>query len=382
MGINPLGVAITPDGSKVLVSNRGAATLSVIATSTNTVTATVPVGSTPYGVAISASGTTAYVACAGAGSVSVVNLTTNTAGAPITVGAMPVGLSFTPGGGTLVVTNAMSGTVSVVDTGTATVTSTVPVGAQPLYVTAAYIEDQSLAVTTGSLPAPTVGTAYSGTPAVTGGTGPFTWAVSAGSLPAGLSLNASTGEVSGTPTAAGPASFTLQVTDSAGTTASKAYTFTVGQAAPPTPPPSPANLAVTVAPPPVGVVGAPYTAMMTATGGTGPYTWAVTGGTLPAGLTLNAATGKISGTATTAGTTTVTVRVTDTCGRTGERELSFTVRHPAPAGAVTTTGSASLPVTGVDTMTLTALGLLLITAGASLVTPVSRPSSSAERRRP
>ncbi|MEV4139156.1 hypothetical protein AB0J72_44205 [Dactylosporangium sp. NPDC049742] len=87
---------------------------------------------------------------------------------------MPVGLSFTPGGGTLVVTNAMSGTVSVVDTGTATVTSTVPVGAQPLYVTAAYIEDQSLAVTTGALPGASVGTAYSGTPAVTGGMGPFT----------------------------------------------------------------------------------------------------------------------------------------------------------------------------------------------------------------
>jgi hypothetical protein len=86
-----------------------------------------------------------------------------------------------------------------------------------------------LAVTTTSLPAGTVGSSYQATLAATGAWGSYSWALSAGSLPAGLSLNAQTGVISGTPTAAGTASLTLEVTGT-GTpvrTAGQTVTLTV-----------------------------------------------------------------------------------------------------------------------------------------------------------
>jgi len=74
-----------------------------------------------------------------------------------------------------------------------------------------------LAVTTSSLPGATVGTAYSQTLAASGGVPPYAWSVSNGILPDGLTLNASTGTISGTPTAAGTSSFTVMVQDSSAT---------------------------------------------------------------------------------------------------------------------------------------------------------------------
>jgi hypothetical protein len=78
-----------------------------------------------------------------------------------------------------------------------------------------------LTITTASLPGGTVATAYSATLAATGGTSPYTWSLSAGTLPAGLTLSQSTGVISGTPTAAGTASITVQCVDSTGTLAIK-----------------------------------------------------------------------------------------------------------------------------------------------------------------
>jgi uncharacterized repeat protein (TIGR01451 family) len=90
------------------------------------------------------------------------------------------------------------------------------------------VDPTSPVVSTASLADATIGQAYSATLAAAGGSGTYSsWAVSAGSLPAGLSLNSSTGVVSGTPTATGAASFTVTVTDSASRTGSKALTLTV-----------------------------------------------------------------------------------------------------------------------------------------------------------
>ncbi len=83
----------------------------------------------------------------------------------------------------------------------------------------------ALVITTAALPGGTQGTAYTATLAATGGTPPYTWSIASGTLPAGLTLNAGTGAISGTPTAAGTSNFTVQVTG--GETATRAFSITI-----------------------------------------------------------------------------------------------------------------------------------------------------------
>ena len=85
-------------------------------------------------------------------------------------------------------------------------------------------------ITTNSLPNGTVGTTYNQTLHASGGTAPYTWAITVGSLPAGLSLNTSTGVISGTPTTAQTSSFTVRVTDAAAKTDTKALAITIDPA--------------------------------------------------------------------------------------------------------------------------------------------------------
>lgn len=80
-----------------------------------------------------------------------------------------------------------------------------------------------LAITTTSLPGGSLNTPYSAALAATGGTTPYTWSLASGSLPVGLTLNGSTGVISGTPTAAGTATFTVQVVDSTGSLARRKF---------------------------------------------------------------------------------------------------------------------------------------------------------------
>jgi hypothetical protein len=92
-----------------------------------------------------------------------------------------------------------------------------------LTVTAA----STVQITTTSLPNGQVQAAYSATLQATGGTTPYTWSVLSGSLPAGLSLTAGSGAISGTPTTAGTSSFTIQVADSASSKASAGFSITI-----------------------------------------------------------------------------------------------------------------------------------------------------------
>lgn len=80
---------------------------------------------------------------------------------------------------------------------------------------------------TGTPPTATVGLDFSFTPTVTGGTPPYTFAVSAGTLPGGLTLDASTGELTGIPTAAADVDFTITVTDTDGNTADLAVSLSI-----------------------------------------------------------------------------------------------------------------------------------------------------------
>ena len=189
----------------------------------------------------------------------------------------------------------------------------------------------ALTITTTSLPDGTVGQDYSRPVQATGGTGAFTWTISAGSLPQNLNLNPSTGVIAGTPTAAGTSSFTVRV-ESGGQSDTQALSITINTTPPP---PNPPNITTTALPP--GTVGEPYNQPIQATGGTGALTWSIIAGALPADLDLNQRNGGISGTPTVAGTSSFTVRVQDAGGQSDTQELSITINPPAPPNITTTT---------------------------------------------
>ncbi len=155
-------------------------------------------------------------------------------------------------------------------------------------------------ILTTTVPAASAGVAYTATIDAAGSL-PRTFAVSAGALPPGLTLNSATGAITGTPTAGGTHTFTVTATNVAGTD-SQAYTVYVAQ------PPVITTTAV-----PNGTSGTAYTATIAATGN-GPISYAISSGALPVGLTLDAATGVISGTPTAAGSSSFQVTATNADG--------------------------------------------------------------------
>ena len=171
-----------------------------------------------------------------------------------------------------------------------------------------------LSVTTTTLANANEGHSYLTTLGATGGTTPYSWSLTSGSLPAGLSLDASTGVISGTPSSAGTSTFTVTVTDANAITASASLSLVVV-----------APLCVTTTKVANVAVGQSYLTTLGATGGTTPYSWSLTSGSLPAGLSLDASTGVISGTPSSAGTSTFTVTVTDANAITASASLDIVV---------------------------------------------------------
>ena len=184
-------------------------------------------------------------------------------------------------------------------------------------------------ITTTSLPNGAVGQAYNQPVQATGGTGALTWSIIAGILPQNLNLNPSTGAISGTPTAAGPSSFTVQVADTAGHAATQALSILITPSTPP-------NI-TTQSPLPDGTVGLPYSEPLQATGGTGTLVWSLFGGSLPANLALSQA-GTISGTPTNSGTSNFTVKVIDALSQSATQLLSITI-SAVPSPLTITTNS-------------------------------------------
>lgn len=149
------------------------------------------------------------------------------------------------------------------------------------------------------LPGGTVGVSYSQTISASGGTAPYTYTVTSGSLPQGLTL-ASNGTLSGTPIASGVANFTVTAAHGGfGCSGSQAYTLTITC---PTSTISPSTL-------PNGTVGASYLQTISASGGTGTYAYTVSSGSLPAGLYL-LGNGTLAGVPSTAGPFSFTVTAT------------------------------------------------------------------------
>lgn len=255
----------------------------------------------------------------------------------VSVGALPTGL-------TLGTTGANNATATI--TGTPTATTTVPGPNFTLKATDAnsISATQQYSITVYSAPsltAPaslaiaTVGSAYSTNPfTLTGGAPPVVW--SATGLPNGLTMNANTGAITGTPavgtnTPVGtPDNVQVTVTDANGATSQKTSTLTVDAA-----------LSITTASPlPAATLNGPYSptppVTITGTGGSGTgYTWSATN--LPAGLSIAAGTGVISGTPTGGSANNVSITLTDSTNSSISKTFSITVNA---ALAVTT---AALP---------------------------------------
>ncbi|MCM2397654.1 putative Ig domain-containing protein [Rhizobium sp. S95] len=322
-------------------------------------------------------------------------VTVETAAAHGTATASGAAISYTP-------TPGYSGSDSFTYTATnATGTST----AATVTIT---VTAPTVAISPSTLPAGTAAVAYSQTLSAANGTAPYIFAVTSGSLPAGLTLSTG-GTLSGTPTTEETRTFTITVTDFHGATGNQSYTVAIAIAAPvasdtsttvaansndnpvalnlsggaastvaianapghgnatvsgaaitytPTPGYSgsdsftytatnasgtstAATVSVTVTAPtvailpsslPRGTAAVAYSQSITANNGTAPYTFAVTSGSLPAGLTL-ATDGKLAGTPTAEGSQTFTVTATDAYGATGSQSYTVAIAVAAPLAA-------------------------------------------------
>jgi hypothetical protein len=260
-------------------------------------------------------------------------------------GALPGGLVLQSGGGIV-------GTPHTAGTFTFTLTATNNVGsvtlscsivispAGPVVVPAPTINNAC------PLSSATVGTAYSASFTSTNGVAPLTYTISAGALPAGLALS-SVGTVSGTPTGAETASFTVLVTDSSTPTAqtgSKACSLVVVAA----PPPASAPTISTSCPLPTGTELTHYSQVLAATGGTAPYTYSIASGLLPRPLTLSAG-GAISGAPYHSGVYSFTLQVAGADGLTSQKSCTLTINPHTVSGGLSAGSSRGSIVYGEET---------------------------------
>lgn len=219
----------------------------------------------------------------------------------VTGGSLPAGVTL----------NTSTGTVSGTPTGTSYGSLSVTLrvtdadgGTATIVKAYSYKEPPVLAG--GALARATRTVAYSSSAAVTnpGTTHPLTYSIASGTLPAGLALNEATGVISGTPTSTsyGTVTVTIRAEDATFATASAVFTIAYADAL---------TLAESS---PDGTVGDAYAATATPSGGHAPYTYSISAGALPPGVTLNSGTGALSGTPTAAGSYSWTLRAQDAAG--------------------------------------------------------------------
>ncbi|WP_232245825.1 MULTISPECIES: IPTL-CTERM sorting domain-containing protein [Delftia] len=312
------------------------------------------------------------------------------------------------------------------------------------------VKPPTIVFTPTSLPNGTVGSSYSTTVSASGGMAPYSYTITAGTLPIGLSLNTSTGVISNTPYSSGTTDLTITATDTNGATGSRAYTFTINAQAPvagavsatvaanssanpitlnlsggaatsvaiasaashgtatasgtsitytptagysgpdsftytatnATGTSSAATVSINVSAPTLavapaslnaGLQGTTYSATVSASGGTAPYSYTISSGSLPAGLTLNTSTGNISGILSASGTSSFTVTATDANGAKGSRAYSVAVTAPVaetvplPGNA----GNASVLVTSTQAGCTVSPGTLRISASGIPSSPAN-----------
>jgi len=175
---------------------------------------------------------------------------------------------------------------------------------------------QKVTVSTSSLKSAVVGAPYTAVLEATGAGGyTLEWSLGGGSLPPGLTL-AKDGTISGTPTALGSFTFIASVKDQDGGPRNDSKTLALAVVSP---------LSASAPTPPAAEVGRPFTTTLAATGGLAPLAWSISAGATPAGLTLDAATGVLSGIPSAAGTFPLTATVTDADGHTATVDLTLTI---------------------------------------------------------
>lgn len=246
----------------------------------------------------------------------------------VTSGSVPTGLNLNTNSGVI------NGTPTTVGTNNFIVTATDANSCSGSSSYTVAIACPVITVGPANLANGTAGTAYDQTNTANGSVGLTTFAVTSGSLPAGLDLNTNAGVISGTPTIVGTNTFIVTATDANGCSGSSSYTVLIGCPAITI---GPANLAD-------GTTNASYLQTNTASGGIAPYTFVVTSGSLPAGLNLNTNSGVVSGMPTSVGTNTFTVTATDTNGCTGNSSYTMVI-----ANGTNTVGPISLFAQGFGT---------------------------------
>lgn len=208
-----------------------------------------------------------------------------------------------------------------------------------------------------------------------GGVSPYTFTIPVGSLPSGMNLSSS-GVLDGTPTATGTFPFTVRATDNGGVCfGEQAYSLVI----------NPNCMTITVNPPslPNGFVGTLYNQGLSATGGTPSYTFSLSSGTLPNGVSIVGA--SLMGTPTTTGTFSFVIKATDNVGCMGTRAYTvvisgtglqfYPLAHPVrmvdTRSGATACQTPGAPITGGSSLTVTARGtcdMLTIPANAAAVT--------------
>jgi Putative Ig domain len=180
--------------------------------------------------------------------------------------------------------------------------------------------DRPLSITTTSLPDASIGGAYNQPVQTVGGIGALTFSIllpGTGTLPQNLSLNPTTGIISGTPIApAGTFPFTVRVADTGGQQDTQALSVRINPSTPPQ---------ITTTSLPGGTAGQPYNQRVQATGGIGTLAWSISAGSLPVGLILDPTAGTISGTPSSGGTSNFQLTATDSLGQFDTQNLSIAI---------------------------------------------------------
>jgi PKD repeat protein len=253
-------------------------------------------------------------------------------------GRLPTGLALDGSSGAISGVPAQSGSTSftlrVRDSASGQATAPLSLTVQPAL--------DPLAITTSSLPQAMEQAAYSAALSATGGTPPYQFAISAGSLPAGITLTAGNGLLAGTPTQFGIYPFDVTVSDSVSAQATVSLSITVQPAVVP--------LVLTTATLPPATQAVAYSAQLTVTGGSAPYSFSIVSGSLPAGVTLESASGNLTGSPSESGVFNFAAGVQDSLGTQASAALSLAVASNSGTSlqlsmaASRTTGVAPLSV--------------------------------------